>query len=78
MFRLAAFASLPPSGYQSANQADLEREASVSSGIAVPAPAPGRVTEQGIDAGGGAGLARRLVPRKGGLRVESVAGSRER
>jgi len=53
--------------------ADLEREASASSRIAVPAPAPGRVTEQGIDAGGGAGPARRLVPRKTG--TSGVLGS---
>src|SRR6185437_11589595 len=56
-------------------QADLEREASASSRIAVPAPAPGRVTEQGIDAGGGAGPARRLVPRKTGTEGGPGSGS---
>ena len=51
------------------NEADLEREALASSRMAAgSAAATGRVTEQGIDAGGGAGLTRRPVPRKTGNR----------
>jgi hypothetical protein len=49
------------------NEADLEREALASLRIAAgSAAAAGRVTEQGIDAGGGVGLTRRPVPRKTG------------
>jgi hypothetical protein len=43
---------------QPCRTADLEREASASLRIVAPAPALGRATGQGIDAGGSAGLAR--------------------
>ena len=46
--------------------AGLERAALASSRIAGSAAATGRVTGQGIDGGGGVGLARRLVPGKTG------------
>ena len=47
--------------------ADLEREALASLRMAAgSAAATGRVTELGIDAGGGVGLTRRLVPGKTG------------
>lgn len=58
--------------------AGLEREASASSRIAVPASAPGRVTEQGIDAGAGGGLTRRLVSRKTGNEGRPGSGSQDR
>jgi hypothetical protein len=55
----------------------LEREASLSTSaqpsptlgvvkVAVRAAGPGRVAEQRVDAGGGAGLTQRLVPQKTG------------
>jgi hypothetical protein len=53
-------------GLPHVTNADLEREALASSGIAVSAAAAGRVTERGIDAGGGGGLTWRLVPGKTG------------
>jgi hypothetical protein len=56
--------------------ADLEREASASSRIAVSAAAPGRVTEQGIDAGGVLGWRGGWCSGRPGMRVDPVMGAR--